>query len=192
MKKLFLMALVAMAFVACDKEDGSKEFDYTKFVYINGYQPNKTLATARGTKMFGNKQYSAKQITKLAMEDWSSIEWHMFDSLQQEWGFCFSPDQIDTANARFVMSSLYVINGDGSLNDCFISKLDGYFTYWDGSNLDTVAYIPNADIISARESIVELYNNEQYDEIYDIFFDAFVFYPCTGDEYKKLKAQGLN
>lgn len=41
-------------------------------------------------------------------------------------------------------------------------------------------------IKNAREQIINLYKQERYDEIYELFHTAFVFYPCNGEEYKQI------
>lgn len=57
---------------------------------------------------------------------------------------------------------------------------------------DTIAYIPNRVISSARASIRAAYESEDYAECYRLFNEAFTFIPVTGEEYKALKSQNLN
>lgn len=57
---------------------------------------------------------------------------------------------------------------------------------------DTIAYIPNSNIINARNAIIEALENKDTVAVYDIFKNAFKFIPITGAEWKELKAQGLN
>ena len=70
--------------------------------------------------------------------------------------------------------------------------IGGYFraaTSW-----DTVAYIPIANRVAVRDTLRQLQDDPDgnFDIIMKIFNDAFEFIPCTGEEYKELKAKGLN
>lgn len=57
---------------------------------------------------------------------------------------------------------------------------------------DTIAYIPNSNIINARNTILEALEAKDTSAVYGIFKDAFKFIPITGPEWRQLKAQGIN
>lgn len=57
--------------------------------------------------------------------------------------------------------------------------------------LDTIAYIPNANMRLAEKQIREALEAKDTAIVYDIFRDAFKFLPVTGKEYKELKRQNL-
>ena len=57
---------------------------------------------------------------------------------------------------------------------------------------DTVAYIPNAQLDFAEDTIRKLYAKGDFDQIYKIFETAFPFVTCTGDEFKALKEAWKN
>ena len=57
---------------------------------------------------------------------------------------------------------------------------------------DTVAYIPNAQLDSAEDTINKLFAKGDFDQIYKMFETAFQFIPCTGDDFKEMKANGAN
>lgn len=59
-------------------------------------------------------------------------------------------------------------------------------------DLDTVAYIPNNVILLAREKIVEAYNNNNYERVYELFDSAYIFVPTTGLKYRALMEKGEN
>ena len=59
---------------------------------------------------------------------------------------------------------------------------------------DTIAYIPTEQRLAVVDTLTTLFEDKEgnWDKIYKIFNDAFIFYPCTGEEYKELEAAGLN
>lgn len=58
-------------------------------------------------------------------------------------------------------------------------------------NYDTIAYIPNSNMTSARENILKALEAKDTLAVYDIFKNAFKFIPITGAEWKDLKKQNL-
>lgn len=81
-----------------------------------------------------------------------------------------------------------------------IVRADTIVTYWrDAKDLiichrngDTIGYIPQATRNAAFARILEAEKQGNYELIYKIFQDAMVAVPCTPEEYKELKAKGLN
>ncbi|MDY3914052.1 MAG: hypothetical protein SOZ18_03760, partial [Phocaeicola sp.] len=59
-------------------------------------------------------------------------------------------------------------------------------------NGDTIGYIPQAVRNDAFKRILEAEKKKDYDLVYKLFQDAMVAIPCTPEEYKELKAKGLN
>ena len=57
---------------------------------------------------------------------------------------------------------------------------------------DTIGYIPQSVRTEAFDRILKAEKEKDYDLIYKIFNEAFVGIPCTAEEYKELKAKGLN
>lgn len=194
MKRVFLLfAMVGVIFAACDKkEDEGFRWSPNDLFPIQGVdQPTKT-ATVRGTMKFANSQrrMTAREVTKRFLEIYPDVEWHTTHENGGMGYLSVPPEYVDTANARIMMASCIIIEEDGSIGKDFIYNYDNYFV--DTHTGDTIAYIPNSAIESARERIIELHAQERYEEIYELFQDAFVFYPCTGAEYKALQARGEN
>ncbi len=81
-----------------------------------------------------------------------------------------------------------------------VVRADTIVTYWrDARDLiiltrkgDTIGYIPQHIRNEAFERILEAEKRKDYDLIYKIFHEAFTGIPCTAEEYKELKAKGLN
>ena len=55
---------------------------------------------------------------------------------------------------------------------------------------DTIAYIPNSVIKSARVAIKAAYDANNTEEVYKLFNTAFTFTPMTGAEWRALKDEG--
>jgi hypothetical protein len=83
-----------------------------------------------------------------------------------------------------------IITQDGVYQREFIYGYDVILTTHD--NVDTVAYVPNSIITEARNNIEAALENENYDEVYRLFNEAFTFIPISGSEWRALKAQGIN
>lgn len=192
-KTIFLLAMVGVVLTACDKKDnGGFQWRPDVLFPIQGIDQPVRVATARGTLKFANGQQrmTAKEVTKRYLEIYPDVEWHTTHENGGKGYLGVPPEYVDTANARFMMASGYIIWEDGSIGKDFIYNHDNYFV--DTHTGDTIAYIPNSAIESARERIIELHAQERYDEIYELFQDAFVFYPCTSEEYKQIVANGGN
>ena len=189
------MALVAMAFVACDKgDDKGFEFNPNAKVYIRGYQETpKELTSLRGTKLFANnqKRLTAHEIVVKAFDMGVAMQGIRYSDGKDWGGSAFDNSQLDTVNNMFIKWASDIITYENKIGyDGFIGSHDMLF--YDTKTNDTLAYIPNSAVENALPIIEELFERGEYDELYQVFQTAFTFYPCTGEEYKELKAQGLN
>jgi len=186
MKRFVLMlAIVGVAFTACDKKEEPYRFRGTETIYLNGVEQPKFKSTMT--------QYTIAEIVRhpkttiLYTSECGGAELDFYRLFAKEWR--------DTINNRLLMQASDILTNDGELVYGFISAYDVHLQLLDGDNLrrvgDTCGYIPQSVIDSARVQIEELYTQERYDEIYELFHNAFTFYPCTGDEYKQLVLQGV-
>lgn len=186
MKKLFLMALVAMAFVACDKEDGFT-YDPMRLIPIRGYDsPAQVSYNQRGVQSFSykgqQKKLTAHEICVIAYSD-------DFYFKCEEWsGHGFDKRQCDTINDILSMLPDEILKEDLSLNYNFIGAHNMVLISWG----DTIGYIPNSELRNVTPVIEDLHAQGDYEGLFEIFDNAFRFYPCTGSEYRALKEQGLN
>lgn len=60
------------------------------------------------------------------------------------------------------------------------------------NELDTIGYIPNENFINAELKIRQTLADKDTASVYDLFQNAFKFYPITGHEWLELKKQNLN
>lgn len=109
----------------------------------------------------------------------------------------FAKHQRDTVNVRLLMYGTDIIDQDGNYTGEFIESKDFVLR----RNLaplnatpvrDTIAYIPNSIITTARQQIQAAYATGDYETVYSIFDKAFTFIPITGAEWRTLKASGQN
>lgn len=175
-KTILLMALVGIVLTACEKKNDGFTFREDT-IWLNGVEQPKFKSTG--------KQYSVAEIVRLP-------EVLLVCSSQTRG---FSEPQRDTINNRLMMWSTDVLREDEGeifITYEFIGSTDVHLISDATQTPDTVGYIPQSVIDNAREQIEALYAQERFDEIYELFHTAFVFYPCTGQEYKDIMASGGN
>lgn len=174
MKKLFIFLLALAAVISCDKEDKWR---------------NGTLAINvrdNVTKAEGDSTLTPAQVVRKA---WVIVWSNGRDALNITRGF--NEQQRDTVNNKLLMLSTDVISDIGELKE---GQYD-FLVCQDIRILDSsdvvIAYIPTSTVREVRPIIEEKYNEGKYDEVYDIFNDAFVAYPITQAAYDELKEKGL-
>ena len=184
MKKTILMlVLVGVALTACEKKNEPYQFKGTEQIYLNGVDQPKLKSTT--------KQYTVAEIVR--------NEYVQLVNSMQTRGF--AEGQRDTINNRLMMWADDILTVNGEILYEFIGQTNTHLIIPNGEldpsgllgfKWDTVGYIPQSVIDNARVQIETLYEQERYDEIYELFHTAFVFYPCTGEEYKQIVANGGN
>ena len=211
MKTLSMLALLATALPlfmlsACkDGGDGGKFDPYAK-IWINGKDLTNKAQTTQ-------QRLTAEQICK-----GDSV--YLCGNLKPDntggpcIGYMIKPTYdgylpIDTVNNRLPMENGNVDDGYTPLDkNIFLSEQFNWFVtkmvrdtsinvmfeyvYSDKVG-DTIAYIPTAVRLAAREELRKLWDDRDANReaIYKIFNEAFVFYPCTGAEYKRMLEEGI-
>jgi hypothetical protein len=85
-----------------------------------------------------------------------------------------------------------ILHPDGYFIPDFLEAYDMVIEVFRTNNdIDTIAYIPNSVLREAEQKIRQAFDAQDYDEVYNLFYNAFKFRPITGAEYRELKAQGL-
>lgn len=177
MRKWFLMAVVGIVFAACEKKNEPYEFKTDEMVYLNGVEQPKFKSTDTQHSL-----YDILREPRLFMN--VRLEGHQVNGYR-----FFDTPQRDTINNRLLMYATDIINERGELIYDFITATNVFIYIENG---DTVGYVPQSVIDSARVQIEALYAQERYDEIYELFHTAFSFFTCTGQEYKDIMAGGGN
>ncbi|SJZ43193.1 hypothetical protein [Porphyromonas cangingivalis] len=75
----------------------------------------------------------------------------------------------------------------GQLQKFFIGGKDVYFTTKEDK--DTIGYIPNKVLQEAYTKVIVAYEAGNYEEVYKLFQSAYTAVPCTGKQYRELKAK---
>ncbi len=182
MKKIAIFFIVIAALMACEKEPGSSKLDPAAPVYISG---SEAVTDAKGQDLLSVKEV-IKQSNYFVCNHSShptSIAYYTID------GVC----ERDTVNNRIVGYSAWVITAEGSLSTEFIESRNFLLINYDWDTVrDTLGYIPNSVMIAAETAIKAAYEEDDYEECYRLFQEAFVFYPTTGERYLQLVEEGLN
>ncbi|MBR6083369.1 MAG: hypothetical protein IKP62_10680 [Salinivirgaceae bacterium] len=194
-----LMALVALCMSACEK-NGKKPENFK--LYVNGVDKEKPKADGR-RYLVPDTALTAKQVLSLLYEQ--SLLRGEEDGVAGE--FCHNSSKgyggtpvlrsnLDTVNTRlvFIAGNLETLERNPFIDADFF--YDYVIVVKDIQKTpieqDTIAYIPNAQRRAAYEQIKELWNAEEWDEMYEVFENGLQFIPCTGAEYRELQAAGRN
>lgn len=200
MKNIFriLAVILALSTASCDDED---KCDSVR-VYVNGREAlNKSIDNP--------ERLSVKEICKLGelwlkadgpkywIEDaggqWvceTSIGQHFMLDIPDGWD---GVGWIDTANCRlrFAADVINYFELDRENHSFFLERFKFVLTNNDG---DTIAYVPTAQRMAVVDELLVLFDNKEknWNRICELFNDAFIFIPCTGEEWNELAEAGLN
>jgi hypothetical protein len=188
MKKVaILITAILIAAAGCKKEETIIRHD----VMIRGKQ---SLTTSKSETHLTPVEV-AKEATYIVYRvkewGWNPGKLYIIDGLR------------DTVNGILMRNSWDILDPSNyALDSAFITGkdmvLERYLNGWtlqDGINwphIDTIGYIPNSVLKNAYDLIIPAFKNKQWQEIYDIFNEKFVFLPITGAEYRELVRTGLN
>lgn len=191
------MMLCALAAAACDDE----RCDSVN-VYINGKDAqNKSITDSTG-------RLSVKEVCKLGelflCGGWDEENTFIDEDGHQGWSgsigyfFKINPEAtgqgwIDTANCRlrFAPDIINFFETDRE-NHSFFKESFKFVLTAGGFKGDTVAYVPTTQRMAVVDELLVLFDDKakNWDRICQLFNDAFVFIPCTPEEWRELKKRG--
>ena len=178
---LFLITLVLVALTSCKKEE-------SPLTQHNVMLRGQTTLTGAKSEGHLTPVQIAKQATNIVykVKRW---EWEVGKA-------GFDPGQRDTVNGVLLRWATDILKLDYTLDLDFVTGKDMVLERNRGPLsapiIDTVGYIPNSVLENAYTLIMAAFEQEQWQEIYDIFNTEFVFIPITGPEYRALFSKGLN
>jgi hypothetical protein len=182
MKKLLFLAILALAFAACEKteiENPKGKFDPEAMITIRGKFSN-ALSPMQKAKFYGlspldvveqsrNLKWTTNWAGNWYTERPEYVSRVVSEDLQKDYNLpaikMFSTDVIDW----LPVPGVYLIKD-------FIYGRDVVIT---DSNNDTIAFVPDSLIINARDKIEIAFNDSNYTEVYRLFNEAFTFYPFS-------------
>jgi hypothetical protein len=187
MKKLILIALVAIAFASCGKDE-PKAFEVIPNAQIS-IRPSTTVAKVVAMHVKASETHlSNLEIVKQATVI-SAYNVPVYGNQTVTWGFAES--QRDTIGIALKMWASGIINENGYVPD-FIEAVDLVLLRQKPNmpnKADTIAYIPNAELREAEALIKSAYKDGDNETVYRLFDEKFRFTAITGAEWRALKAE---
>lgn len=184
MKKTLLI-LAVISLLSCQKDDQIVKSD----IMIRGKESL--------TESKGSGHLSPIEISKQAFDIALKLE-----NGNNARGAMFLPELRDTLNGILKRWASDIIRYDNTIVPDFITSQNIVIERYTGESfdgdqewekhLDTIGYIPNSVITNAHELIMSAYEQQNWQEIYNIFNEAFIFLPITGEEYRELQRLGTN
>ena len=195
-------------FISCSKDDNKSSYDPFRPVPIRA---------AAGTRAYiqGNL-LSGKQVVQ---QTWGMKGRYPDGTATQGGGKLFTDAMRDTINPALKLLMKDVVYSRTGED---VKRLDGFFLtlrdvvferglhiegkdttfcgYADDYSgvlkyahiMDTIAYVPNAQLIAAEPLVRAAFERGDYDECYRILEKAYTFIPITGAQWRKLKAENKN
>lgn len=170
MKKIVLLLTVIIAMVSCDKADDVKKQTWDPMATI-------TIRPAKGVKVRSTfSGLTAMEIVErgASLHFQSHYFGNVYEETAKELARGFNESMKDYSIPALKMLAIDVISAEGEYYRDLTYATSVFIT---DSNIDTIAYIPDHVISSARVLIEQAFNSGDYDEVYRLFNEAFTFLP---------------
>lgn len=213
MKQLLIMAM-ALLITACGDEnkdiDNNPPFvpgDSTQVVPPDRINPEAVLSVRILENITGRsstEHYSPRFITLYASDYiFSGVRkdvpgkdyyWRNRDTVENKITFMGWDVLLPLSDSTYILGDL--ISGEDVLLRIALDSNNNVWNPLDGNvrkirDYDTVSYIPNV-LMRRNEKILDsLYMAKDYEGCYQMFDTAYRFIPITGEEWKKLKEEGI-
>lgn len=169
-KLLFILSVLFFAF-ACEPEDVSKgQLDPNAMIVIKPAKGVQLRSTVSGL--------TALEVVERAhaITYQSHYTSNVYNDNPIITGRSFRSEDKDYEIPALLMAGIDVINIEGNYYKDFTNAFSVFIT---DINQDTIAYVPDAVINSARPLIEQAYSDENYTEVYRLFNEAFTFLPIS-------------
>lgn len=166
MKKILFLVAIVLAFASCDKKSSNMKL-----------RPDATILLKSGveTRGFATNKTALEIVQETVRMNVQSYRFanQIYDEPKQIiYGFAERQRDYETPALMMLSSDIIDVNGDLVL--VFLETFDVFLV--DDYN-DTIAYIPNEIITDARIAILDAYEKEDYETVYNLFENAYKFYP---------------
>lgn len=193
MKNVFLiLSVLVLALVGCEKDPLDNKFKIDPYTTVDIKPDPAGWGGLRST--------NPEHLTPLEIvEQTTAMQYYNPDIVEWEDGFWmrgFSDEQRDLnpENPMLKMWAADIISDEGEYIPHFIESENIVLVIFDDTQpntpRDTIAYIPNVVVRAAETAIKIAYADNDEEEVYRLFHEAFTFRPVTGAEYAVLMANG--
>lgn len=197
MKKFLFLTLITLLAVACKPDEPKAPFQIDPLATIDIKPDMKGWAKSAAYRAPAEQQHlSPLEI----VEQTTVIQIYnpdfLFSSSTGVGERLFLDEQRDLnpENPKLMMYGRDIISEEGEYTAEFIEARNIILISFDpfiyDAPRDTIAYIPNGVMQAAEVAIKQAFEQEDTEEIYRLFNEAFTFLPVTGAEYKALKLAG--
>ena len=167
MKKILLLILAITAIVVgCDKKEHPLKLRHDATILIKS--GTQTRAHISGKTALEIVQETANMRISTYRLDNQVYE----EVITGAYGFAERQRDYDIPALKMLSDD--IVNANGELVLQFLESFDIFLT---GDNNDTIGYIPNQIIIDAKIAILDAYEREDFEAVYDLFENAYKFYP---------------
>lgn len=187
MKNLVLLFAFAAIIISCKKSDN------LRFITIN---PNAMIYFKPATS---NAKTLPGELTPLEIVKKAKFLVGYNDDTGEQFAVTWTWFEKDTVSEppallRWGKDIIYEFEGCGGfgIQSEFINSYDLVICTGNLTPVDTIAYIPQSNMTTAKLQIIEAFVNQDTTLIYEVFKNSFKFIPITGAEWRDLKAHGLN
>ena len=204
-KRLLTLAGASLALLlavtGCNKNE-PKLLDPNAKMYINVVD-GKTRAVANPDLPDNPEHYTPEQIVEKSFAMIYDVPEGVNATVPADVDYQFSlpPEYKDIPNHRFKLWGETIIhkdrNGTPVLTETLIRAVNCRFVELpegkeSRDDFKTIGYLPQRVLKAAWVEIKAAYDRGDYDAVYKLFDSAFTAYPCTHEEWLKLKAEGKN
>ena len=189
MKKILFVALVAIAFASCGKDESN-------IFKINPLQTFSISPKVGAWKVKGLVVSTVSTMSALDIVKQTTVIRYTYDGT--EWNRGFDPLQKDTISSipHLSLWATDIIDANGKFVKDFIESKDCVLEHWENPNSawskkDTIGYVNNTTLRAAEIIIKDAYQKNDTATVRLAFKTAFTFEPITGKEYRDLKSKNL-
>lgn len=194
MKNLILIITLAGLLTACETD---KIFKTDPLAMIHITEQQSGVVKSSTAKIKSNPEHlSGIEIVRQTKEICLVLNNTVTGDGSNEASRYFHENQRDTTSTppKLLMFATDVITEYGTLSEELLTCTDVVLARWlnEKGLRDTIAYIPNATIRDAAVAIRRAFSDNDSDECYRLFNEAYTFIPITGAEWRELRSNGQN
>lgn len=195
MKKLLFLSFVIIL-AACGNKNSNEPKEPEKFkIDLNAKVYIKSGATIKNPAPYARMASNPNHLTPLEVVKQAKMMFCYNDSTAKGSVVSTGWAEKDTISEipAFIQYGAGILAVDGFDNPIIVKDwIYAYDLVIIDNDLDTIGYIPNDNFINAELQIRQALADKDTASVYDLFQNAFKFYPITGSEWLQLKKQNLN